>query len=90
MTWDNDARNILKAEIVRRGLTYERLGKLMSAVGVPETTRSITNKLSRGTFSFIFFLQAMHAMGAKSVTIEVPVVTVKTTEKEVPSSERTV
>lgn len=72
MSWDNDARNILKAEIVRRGLTYERLAKLMSATGVQETARSITNKMSRGTFTFIFFLQAMQAMGAKTVTIELP------------------
>lgn len=73
MSWDNDARNILKAEIVRRGLTYERLAKLMSACGIHETARSITNKLSRGTFSFIFFLQAMQAMGARSVTIDLPI-----------------
>ena len=72
MSWDNDARNILKAEIVRRGLTYERLAKLMSVAGTPETSRSITNKMSRGTFTFIFFLQAMQAMGAKTVTIELP------------------
>jgi len=72
MSWDNDARQILKVEVVRRGLTYERLAKLMQVSGVEETSRSIANKMSRGTFTFVFFLQVMKAMGAKTVTIEVP------------------
>lgn len=69
MTWDTDARHILKAEVVRRGLSYERLAIQMRAMGIEETTRSIANKMSRGTFSFVFFLQCMKALGAETVTI---------------------
>jgi len=72
MSWDNDARNILKAEIVRRGVSYDRLVKLLDDIGVEETPRSIASKMSRGSFSFVFFLQCMKALGAESVTITLP------------------
>jgi hypothetical protein len=72
MHWENEARLLLKAEIVRRGITYERLAKRLQSIGVSETTRSIANKMSRGSFSFAFFLQCMTALGAESVLIAVP------------------
>lgn len=72
MIWENEARLLLKAEIARRGVTYDRLAKRLNAIGINETTRSIANKMSRGTFSFVFFLQCMKALGAQSVTISLP------------------
>ena len=41
-------------------------------MGLEETSRSIANKMSRGTFSFAFFLQCMRALGADAVTLTVP------------------
>lgn len=72
MNWDNHARLILKAEIVRRGVTYDRLAKRLQDIGVVETQRSVANKMSRGTFTFVFFLQCMRALGADTVAIAVP------------------
>lgn len=72
MSWENEARLLLKAEVARRGVTYERLAKHLQAIGAQETTRSIANKMSRGTFSFVFFLQCMNALGAESVTVAIP------------------
>ncbi|MBU3695432.1 DUF6471 domain-containing protein [Dechloromonas sp.] len=72
MTWENEARLLLKAEIVRRGVTYGVLAKRLQAMGVHDSVRSIANKMSRGTFSFVFFLQCMKALGAKSVTLALP------------------
>lgn len=68
--WQHEAKGVLRAELGRRGVTYERLAKLLVASGVSETDRSIANKISRGTFSFVFFLQAMRAIGATSVSLE--------------------
>lgn len=72
MSWETEARLLLKAELARRGTTYERLAKRLQANGVQETTRSIANKMSRGTFSFVFFLQCMGALGAETVVITIP------------------
>lgn len=70
MNWENEARRILRAELVRRGVTYQRLASHLQALGVTETERSIANKMSRGTFSFVFVLQCLKAIGAESVSFE--------------------
>jgi hypothetical protein len=67
MNWENEARRIVKAELARRGFTYERLAKRLKTIGINETERSIANKMSRGTFSFVFFLQCMQAIGNREV-----------------------
>jgi oligoribonuclease NrnB/cAMP/cGMP phosphodiesterase (DHH superfamily) len=67
MNWENEARRIVKAELARRGFTYERLAKRLKTIGINETERSIANKMSRGTFSFVFFLQCMQAIGNRDV-----------------------
>ena len=72
MNWENEARLLLKAEIARRGMTYERLAKRLQAIGVDETVRAISNKMSRGSFSFVFFLQCMSALGATNVIVAIP------------------
>lgn len=58
MNWESEARRIVKAELVRRGMTYSRLAALLCTIGVEETERSVANKMSRGSFSFVF--PAMH------------------------------
>jgi len=70
MNWENEARRILRAELVRRGVTYQRLASRLQALGIKETERSVANKMSRGTFSFAFVLQCLAAIGADSVSIE--------------------
>lgn len=70
MSWENEARRILKIELVRYSFTYKRLALHLENMGVKETERSVGNKMQRGTFSFLFFLQCMKAMGARSITID--------------------
>jgi len=50
-----------------------RMAHRLQAMGVYETERSVANKMSRGTFSFVFFLQCMKAMGASSISFELMV-----------------
>ncbi len=39
-------------------------------VGIDETKANIANKLSRGTFSFIFALQIFEAIGIKTLRLK--------------------
>ena len=71
MNWENEARRIVRAELVRRGITYKGLAARLVAIGVKETEGSIANKMSRGTFTFVFVLQCLQAVGAKSMTMEI-------------------
>lgn len=63
--WKSLAKNLLRAELMRRGLSYVRLVEALAAIGVEETEASIKNKMSRGRFTLVFFLQSMIAIGAE-------------------------
>ena len=67
--WAHEAKGILRAELLRRAVTYKKLAKLLQAHGIHETERSLANKISRGAFSFVFFLQVMRVLGVTSVSL---------------------
>ena len=64
--WQAHVKNILKAELARRGLSYADLAERLAAIGIKDNPRNITNKIGRGTFTAIFFVQCMEAIGAKA------------------------
>ena len=55
----------------RRGFTFKQLAAAMEANGDAsfESVQTLINKVSRGRFSFAFFLRATRAMGVFSVDI---------------------
>lgn len=63
------ARNLLRAELMKRGWSYARLADALRELGVEETEASIKSKVSRGRFTFVFFLQAMIAIGADELKL---------------------
>lgn len=69
--WNEQAKRLLKSELVRRGITNEELVSLLDAIGVEETKVSIDSKISRGTFSAAFLLQCLNAIGCKNFAAEI-------------------
>lgn len=69
--WNVYAKNILKAELARRGINYKILREKLMEIGVSESLNSINLKINRGTFSFAFFIKAMKAIGAKKIDLEI-------------------
>lgn len=68
--WQKKATNLIKAELARRGISYDGLQEKLAQIGVEESANAINVKINRGTFSFVFFLQTMKAIGAKTVRLE--------------------
>ncbi|SFU26332.1 DUF6471 domain-containing protein [Paraburkholderia aspalathi] len=68
--WNREAKRLLRAELVRRQIGYKQLAVLLEGLGVKETERSIANKISRGAFTFVFFLQCMKALRRPAVHID--------------------
>lgn len=62
LDWNKESKQLLRAELVRRGITYEKLADLLSKINVTETKASIDSKMSRGTFSAAFFLQCLNVI----------------------------
>lgn len=68
----NRAKELLKDEMNRRGVSNAQLAELLVQSGVKESSASIANKLSRGTFSASFMMNAMSVMGANSIPLKEP------------------
>ena len=68
--WSNQAKRILKAELVKRGLTNTELAERLNSIGLSETKSSVDSKISRGTFSASFLLQCFEVIGCKKIEIE--------------------
>jgi hypothetical protein len=67
--WDLRVANILKAELKRRGVTYAALVERLAEMGVTEKEANIRNKLSRGKFTAVFFLQCLSAIGCSNLRL---------------------
>jgi hypothetical protein len=68
--WNNKVKRMLKSELVKRGISTEQLTHLLNEMGVEETKSSVDSKISRGTFSAAFFVQALFAIGCTKLEME--------------------
>lgn len=68
--YEEKAKNLLKAELKRRGISYRDLAEKLAALGVAETERNLANKISRGGFTAAFFLQCLIAIGCRTLLLE--------------------
>jgi hypothetical protein len=68
--WQERAKGLLRAELVKRGIGYKKLAMKLSEIGVEETDRNIANKISRGGFSAVFFLQCMAAINCTALHLD--------------------
>lgn len=67
--YETRAKNLLKAELKRRGITYAGLAEKLAEIGVSENDRNLNNKISRGGFSAAFMLQCLTAIGANDLRL---------------------
>lgn len=67
--YETRAKNLLKGELKRRGVTYAQLAERLATIGVTENERNLNNKISRGGFTAAFLLQCLNAIGATSVRL---------------------
>jgi hypothetical protein len=65
--WQLMVKGIIRAELVRRQLSYADLTERLSAIGAKETARNISNKINRGRFTAVFFIQCMKAIGVQNI-----------------------
>ena len=68
--WEKQAANILKAALMRRGISYDDLRRALEKLGVKKTTNNITVTINRGKFSFAFLLQCAQAIGMDKLQLD--------------------
>ena len=67
--WADDAKRMLRAEMTRRGVTYDDLAARLAALGIEDSAVNIRNKVARGKFSAVFLLQCLEAIGARNLRL---------------------
>jgi hypothetical protein len=68
--WTEKTKNLLKSEMKRHGVTYDGLVERLAKIGVDDTAVNIRNKVARGGFTAVFFVQCLEAMGCKSLRLD--------------------
>jgi Domain of unknown function (DUF6471) len=67
--YETRAKNLLKGELKRRGVTYAGLAEKLAEIGVVENERNLNNKISRGGFTAAFLLQCLTAVEASELRL---------------------
>lgn len=67
--WKAQVKGMLKAELKRQNLSYADLVEKLAAIGVKDSERNIANRISRGSFTAVFFVQCMQAIGCQTIRI---------------------
>jgi hypothetical protein len=68
--WADDLKRLLRAEMTRRGVTYDGLSERLAALGVDDSAVNIRNRVARGKFSAVFLLQALEALGCRNLRLD--------------------
>ena len=64
------AKGLLRAEMVRRNLSYEDLAEKLKGLGIEESPKNLSNKIGRGSFTGGFLLQCLEAMVCTSLRLD--------------------
>jgi hypothetical protein len=64
------AKTIIKAELAKRDIGYFELADMMKKIGIDENRNNLSNKINRGTFSFIFVMQVFEALGIDTIKLK--------------------
>ena len=68
--WHDLVKGMLRAEIKRRSMTYEQLAAKLAEIGVNERPTNLRNKVARGGFSAVFFVQCLRAIGVEQMSLK--------------------
>lgn len=68
--WTAYTKQLLRAEMMRRGINYKGLVEKLAAIGVKDSEANLRNKISRGGFTGAFLIQCLIAMGVTSLRLE--------------------
>lgn len=67
--YETKAKNLLKGELKRKGITYSQLAEKLGEMGIQENERNLNNKISRGGFSAAFLLECLDAIKTNEIRL---------------------
>lgn len=67
--WEELVKNVLRAEMMRRGVSYAALAERLAAFGITDNELNLRNKVSRGRFTAVFLMQVLKALEVEWVHV---------------------
>lgn len=67
--WEELVKNMLRAEMMRRGVSYAALAERLAAFGIIDNELNLRNKVSRGRFTAVFLAQCLRALEVEWIQI---------------------
>lgn len=67
--WRREARRLLLTEMTKKDMDLKDLARALEVVELDVNPKALSNKINRGTFSFMFFLQCMRALKVTAVNL---------------------
>lgn len=62
--WEEMVKNMLRAQMMLEGVSYAALAERLAMLGISDNELNLRNKVGRGRFTAVFFMQCMMALGA--------------------------
>lgn len=67
--WEEEAKGLIEEEMVRRGIRYKQLSRMLEAQGIYESPDQINRKINRRRFSAAFLIACLRAMGVETIAL---------------------
>jgi hypothetical protein len=67
--WEELAKNILRAEMMKNGVSYAVLAERLATFGITDNELNLRNKVSRGRFTAVFLMQCLTVLGADWIKV---------------------
>jgi hypothetical protein len=67
--WEEEAKGLIEEEMMRRGIRYKQLSRMLEQLGVYESPDRLNRKIIRKRFSAAFFIACLRAMGVETIAL---------------------
>jgi hypothetical protein len=67
--WEEEAKGLIEEEMMRRGMRYKQLSRMLEELGIDESPDQINRKVNRKRFSAAFLVACLCAMGVESIKL---------------------
>jgi hypothetical protein len=68
--WEQTAKDLIETEMMRRGIRYKELSRMLEELGINESPDQINRKVNRKRFSAAFLLACLTAMGVEAIPLK--------------------
>lgn len=68
--WEQTAKELIEIEMMRRGIRYKQLSRMLEELGIHESPDQINRKVNRKRFSAAFLVACLCTMGVETIPLK--------------------